>query len=120
MECWVDVLRGMAIIAIAIHHRLLLMPCEHSKIATIIRTTGNRSYTSFLSSPGVVLAYHTSKRGLCPEGNKSSFTLNKQSYPFIIDDHNPLIGGNFIAETKTRENLLCLKLLMQEHCQELS
>ena len=41
MECWMDVLRGMAIIAIAIHHRLLLMPCEHSKIATFIHTIGN-------------------------------------------------------------------------------
>jgi uncharacterized membrane protein YcfT len=41
MECWMDLLRGMAIIAIVIHHRLLLIPCEHSKIATFIHTIGN-------------------------------------------------------------------------------
>ena len=71
MECWMDVLRGMAIIAIAIHHRLLLIPCEHSKIATFIHTIGNVCILLFYFLPGVVLAYHTSKRDLCPEGNES-------------------------------------------------
>ena len=103
-----DVLRGMAIIAIAIHHRLLLMPCEHSKIATFIHTIGNVRTLLFCPHLCVVLPYHTSKRDLCPEGNKSSFTLNKLSYPFIIDDHNLLIGGNVMAGSKTREYLLYL------------
>ena len=56
MECWMDVLRGMAIIAIVIHHRLLLMPCEHSKIATFIHTIGNVCTLLFYSLR--VWSYH--------------------------------------------------------------
>jgi hypothetical protein len=53
MECWMDLLRGMAIIAIVIHHRLLLMPCEHSKIATFIHTIAG-TFVHFFFCPHLV------------------------------------------------------------------
>lgn len=60
---WMDMLRGIAIIAVVIHHWLLFMPYENSKFATLLHTIAGTFVHLFfvLSGCGLTISYFQKK-----------------------------------------------------------
>lgn len=60
---WLDLLRGIAVIAIVIHHWLLFMPYQNSKLATFIHTIAGTFVHLFfvISGFGLTVAYFQRK-----------------------------------------------------------
>jgi peptidoglycan/LPS O-acetylase OafA/YrhL len=83
---WMDMLRGMAIIAIVIHHWLLFMPYEHSKLATLIHTIAGTFVHLFfvLSGAGLTISYFQKRHFSWREWTRRRFVKLIVPYWIII------------------------------------
>jgi peptidoglycan/LPS O-acetylase OafA/YrhL len=83
---WMDVLRGMAIIAIVIHHWLLFMPYENSKLSTLIHTIAGTFVHLFfvLSGCGLTISYFQKKHFSLGEWARRRFVKLVAPYWIII------------------------------------
>jgi peptidoglycan/LPS O-acetylase OafA/YrhL len=83
---WMDLLRGIAIIAIVIHHWLLFMPYENSKLATLIHAIAGTFVHLFfvLSGCGLTISYFQKKTFSWKDWAKRRFVRLIAPYWIII------------------------------------
>jgi peptidoglycan/LPS O-acetylase OafA/YrhL len=83
---WMDMMRGMAIIAIVIHHWLLFMPYEHSRLATLIHTIAGTFVHLFfvLSGCGLTISYFQKRPFSWREWARRRFVRLVAPYCIII------------------------------------
>jgi peptidoglycan/LPS O-acetylase OafA/YrhL len=83
---WMDMMRGMAIIAIVIHHWLLFMPYENSILATLIHTIAGTFVHLFfvLSGAGLTISYFQKRPFFWREWARRRFVRLVVPYWIII------------------------------------
>jgi peptidoglycan/LPS O-acetylase OafA/YrhL len=111
---WMDMLRGMAIIAIVIHHWLLFMPYESSNVATLIHTIAGTFVHLFfvLSGAGLTISYFQKRPSSWREWARRRFVKLIVPYWIIITVTFILVNAfhfvipTFIAESYSWRVLL--------------
>jgi peptidoglycan/LPS O-acetylase OafA/YrhL len=83
---WMDMLRGIAIIAIVIHHWLLFMPYQNSQLATLIHTIAGTFVHLFfvLSGCGLTISYFQKRHSSWREWARRRFVRLVAPFWIII------------------------------------